>query len=80
MLSPSEITLAIFVVVTLCGGVWFGSYLLTQNGRLMLRLESLERRLVEQGVLPEGVNPGNLGRPPGSVLNDFALPIWAVGP
>ena len=79
MLSPSEIILAIFVAVTLCGGAWFGYHLVTQNGRLMLRLESLERRLAEQGILAEGVNPGNLGMPPGSVLNDFALPLLGGG-
>ena len=45
----------------------------------MLRLELLERRLVEQGALPEGVDPANLGRPPGSVLNDFALPVLGGG-
>jgi peroxiredoxin len=62
-----------------CGGAWFGYYLVIQNGRLMLRLESLERRLAEQGILSEGVNPGNLGLPPGSVLNDFALPLLEGG-
>ena len=79
MLSPSVIIVAIFVAVTLCGVVWFGYHLITQNGRLMLRLESLEQRLVQQGVLLDGVNPGNLGKPPGSVLNDFALPLLGGG-
>jgi len=79
MLSPSEIMVAIFVAVTLCIGAWFGYHLVTQNGRLMLRLESLERRLVEQGILSGGVDPGNLGLPPGSVLNDFALPLLGGG-
>jgi len=54
----------------------FGYLAMTQNGRLMLRLEALERRLEEQGVLKEG---GDLGRPAGSVLNDFALPILGGG-
>jgi peroxiredoxin len=79
VLSPSEIILAIFVVVVLFGGAWFGFHLVTQNGRLMLRLESLERRLVEQGILAEGVDAGNLGMAPGSVLNDFALPCLGGG-
>ncbi len=78
-MSPSEIILAVLMAVTLCGGVWFGLHLLLQNGRLMLRLELLERRLVEQGALAEGVDPANLGRPPGSVLNDFALPVLGGG-
>lgn len=78
-MSPTEIILAIIVVVTFCGMAWFGYHLITQNGRLMLRVESLERRLVEQGVLAEGVDPNSLGRPPGSVLNDFALPLLGGG-
>ncbi|HXW16593.1 MAG TPA: redoxin domain-containing protein [Terriglobia bacterium] len=79
MLTPMGITLAIFEVATICGGVWFACYLLTQNGRLMLRLESLEHRLEQQGILTEGVNHGSLGTPPGTVLNDFALPIMGGG-
>jgi len=79
LLSPSEIILAILMAVTLVGGAWFAFHLVTQNGRLILRLDSLERRLVEQGVLSEGANPANLGMPPGSVLNDFALPLLGGG-
>jgi peroxiredoxin len=79
MLSASGIILAALLAVTICGGAWFGYHLVTQNGRLMLRLESLERRLVEQGILSEGVNPANLGMAPGSVLNDFALPLLGGG-
>ena len=78
-MSPVEITLAVFLAVTLCGVAWFGYHLITQNGRLMLRMELLERRLAEQGILAEGVDPATLGRPPGSVLNDFALPILGGG-
>jgi peroxiredoxin len=78
-LTPGEIILAILVAAMVCGGVWFGYHLVIQNGHLMLRLESLERRLAEHGILSEGVNPGNLGLPPGSVLNDFALPLLEGG-
>ena len=74
MLSAGVIALAILVVLALCAGVWFGYYLVLQNGRLMLRLESLEQRLTDKGVLSQGMLPGQLGMPPGSVLNDFALP------
>jgi peroxiredoxin len=75
LLAPGEIALGIIVAAMVCGGVWFGFHLVIQNGRLMLRLETLERRLAEQGILPEGTDPSKLGLPPGSVLNDFALPL-----
>jgi peroxiredoxin len=58
---------------------WIGLPLIKQNGRLMLRLEALERRLQQQGGPGNGLDPGNLGRPPGSVLNDFALPLLSGG-
>jgi peroxiredoxin len=78
-LIPGVIILAIFVAAMVCGGAWFGYHVVTQNGRLMLRLELLERRLAEQGILSEGINPGKLGMPPGAVLNDFALPLLEGG-
>jgi len=78
-LSPSVIILAVLLAVTICGGAWLGFHLLTQNGRLMMRMELLEQRLLHQGMLAEGLIPGTIGRPPGSVLNDFALPILGGG-
>ena len=55
-------------------GGWLGYELFTQNGRLLLRVEALERQLA---VLAAG-RAGNDGRPGGlpmgSVAHDFALP------
>jgi peroxiredoxin len=76
--SPIEIVLAVLLALTMCGAAWSAFHLITQNGRLLLRLESLERRLVQQGLIDEGGGL-KLGRPPGSVLNDFALPILGGG-
>ena len=78
-MSPIEIVLAVLLALTLCGAALVAFHLISQNGRLMLRLELLERSLVQQGFLAEGSNPGQLGRPPGSVLNDFALPVLGGG-
>jgi peroxiredoxin len=79
LLSPGVTVLAILVAAIACGGAWLGYHLLLQNGRLMVRLETLERRLLEQGVPAGEVNSGNLGLPPDSVLNDFALPLLDGG-
>jgi peroxiredoxin len=79
LLTPGETILAILVAAMACGGAWFIYSLIVQNGRTMLRLELLERRLVEQGILAEGANPGDMGLPSGSVLNDFALPLLDGG-
>lgn len=78
-MSPVEIILTILLALTVCGAVWSAFHLIAQNGRLLLRLESLEQRLVQQGVLEPGGNAVKLGRPPGSVLNDFALPVLGGG-
>lgn len=73
-MSPTDIVLAIFLALTICGGAWLGFHLLTQNGRLLVRLELLERQLVKQGVL-QGT-PGVLA---GTLLNNFALPMLGGG-
>jgi peroxiredoxin len=52
--------------------------LFRQNGRLLLRIESLERQLREQGIpIADGAHPLPAGMPPGTVLNDFSLPSSA---
>jgi peroxiredoxin len=59
---------------------WCGIYqLLTQNGRVLLRLEALESQLSSQGALPEQRALDSAGLPPGTVLNDFSLPILGGG-
>jgi peroxiredoxin len=52
--------------------------LFRQNGRLLLRIESLERQLREQGIpIADGANPLPAGVPPGTLLSDFSLPSLA---
>jgi len=50
---------------------------MVQNGRVMLRLEALERQLREQDILPPEGQPLPPGLPAGSVPGDFSLPSLA---
>jgi peroxiredoxin len=59
-------------------GGWLGYQLLLRHGRLLLRLEALERRLGLPGV-PDGEGDLSLGLPAGSVVHDFDLPALAGG-
>jgi peroxiredoxin len=50
-------------------------HLIQQNGRVLLRLEALERQLREQGIpIADGENPLPVGMTAGTMLNDFSLP------
>jgi peroxiredoxin len=69
------------IVIAIVGGsllaVIFGALyqVFRQNGRILLRLESLERQLREEGIpIADGANPLSGGVAPGTVLNDFSLP------
>jgi peroxiredoxin len=53
---------------------WLGYELLTQNGRLLLRIEALERQLAELTGRPAADDELPGGLPVGSVAHDFALP------
>jgi peroxiredoxin len=55
-------------------GGWFGYQLLVQNGRLLVRLEAVERRLEELTGRPVDDEELPSGLPVGSVAHDFALP------
>ena len=66
MSSASVITWVVMLV--LC---WLGWQLLRQNGRLLLRIEALERRLDESEF---GGPAAPEGRPVGSVAPEFDLP------
>ena len=60
------------LLATLFGAVY---HLFQQNGRLLLRMESLERQLREHGLpIADGANPLPVGVPSGTRLNDFSLP------
>jgi hypothetical protein len=58
---------AAFAVALLAAGTWFGMQLMRQHGRILLRLDALERELAERGLIsargaraptPEGVPLG----------------------
>jgi peroxiredoxin len=71
-----------WVVVTVLGIAVVGAcvllyQLMVQNGRVMLRLEALERQLREQDILPPEGQPLPAGLPAGSVPGDFSLPSLA---
>src|SRR5882724_4018978 len=59
-------------------GCWLGFQLLRQNGRMLLRLETLEQQLGHLGAAPGQSLPIAASRPPslplGSAAPDFELP------
>lgn len=79
-MSPLEIALAGVLVLVLVTEAWFALHMLDQNGRLMVRLESLEAK-VAQGVKDQidQISPSNMGLAPGTLLNNFALPVLGGG-
>jgi peroxiredoxin len=54
-------------------------HLLVQQGKLSLRLETVEENLRQQGIAVEPVPEVANGRPPGYVLNNFELPELSGG-
>jgi peroxiredoxin len=75
-MSVPDIVLFVICGLLVCAGAWTALELMTQNGRLMLRIEALEQRLA--GTAQPGAASG-IGQPPGSVLNDFSLPLLSGG-
>jgi peroxiredoxin len=55
-------------------GCWIGYQLILQNGRLLLRVEALEKRLEQLGAPREAEVPSMTGLPIGTVAVDFELP------
>src|SRR6185312_10829034 len=55
-------------------GTWLGYQLVQQNGRILLRLEAIERRL---GAHTPAERPEPAGLPVGTVAPDFELPDLA---
>src|SRR5438094_232062 len=86
-----DVITAGFVILALAvvAAGWLIYQLFVQNGRILLRLEALERRLAEQGMAGPAVWPESatewetteldsvVGLPPGSVVLDFDLPTLA---
>ena len=60
-------------------GGWLGYQLLTQNGRLLLRIEALEERLAQLIAYSPTGDGSWRGLPIGSVVLDFALPTLSGG-
>ena len=75
-MSSPEIVLFVICGLLACIGAWIALELMAQNGRLMLRIEALEQR--NSGSAQPGAASG-IGQPPGSVLNDFSLPLLSGG-
>ena len=77
-MSTPDVVLFICCGLLACLGGWVALQLVTQNGRLLLRVEALERRLDNR---PETSAAGanQQGLPPGSVLTDFSLPLLSGG-
>jgi peroxiredoxin len=59
--------------------LWAIYQLFAQNGRLLLRVEALEKQLIEEGLLPPSPDPGYEGLPAGTLLNDFCLSSLSGG-
>jgi peroxiredoxin len=77
-MSTPNIVLFVACGALACAGAWVALELAMQNGRLMLRIEALEQRLAD--TAQSGAAGGNhIGLPPGSVLNDFSLPLLSGG-
>jgi len=76
-MSTPDIVLFVAWVLLACAGTWVALELMMQNGRLMLRIEALEQRLA--GTAQSGAASNGIGQPPGSVLNDFSLPLLSGG-
>ena len=66
-MSLAEVVLAVLWLLLACACGWLGFHLAMQNGRLLIRLDSLEALLFAK--------PGTVGLPPGSNLRDFSLPL-----
>lgn len=64
----------IFPWLLLTAGTWLGYQLVRQNGRILLRLESIERRLAARPAEPRREHEG---LPVGSLAPDFELPDLA---
>src|SRR5437868_13967619 len=77
---PMMTTLAVGVILIwliLAVGLWLGTQLLRQNGRILLRLDALEAQFKQFSTLARAAAPSEFERPSlplGSAAPDFALP------
>src|SRR5206468_9726055 len=61
-------------------GSWLGYQLLLQNGRVVLRLEMLEKQIRQLGALLGGEADSPQGLPIGTAAPEFELPDLAAQP
>ena len=59
--------------------VWGFCHLMAQHGRVLMRLDALEKQLGEEGLIAPRPDARIGGVPAGSVLNDFCLPKLGGG-
>ena len=69
-----EVLVGMLVLVVLIGEGWLLVQTMTQQGRLLLRLEALEARLAEAGLAVPPAAAGTAGLPVGSPAPGFTLP------
>jgi hypothetical protein len=77
-----EVLAGLLVLVLLLAGGWLLFQVLSQQGRLLLRIEALEAQLTANGMAPQSVANGLaaapvVGLPIGSPAPGFALPTLA---
>src|SRR5262245_60465685 len=70
--------LAVTLTCVMIIAVWLGYQLVLQNGRILLRLEAVERQHVSPGT-PAAAQQGPEGLPFGSGAPEFELPSLAGG-
>lgn len=73
-----EVVVGVVLVALLIGAGWLLFQVMSQQGRLLLRIEALEVRPTEVGgiAMPQSA-PGTVGLPVGSVAPSFTLPTLA---
>ena len=49
--APLVLSAGAFAVALLAAAIWFGMHLMRQHGRILLRLDALERELAERGLI-----------------------------
>jgi peroxiredoxin len=69
-----EVAVGVVVLALLLGEGWVLFQVMSQQGRLLLRIEALEARLAEAGLAPSQAAAGTAGLAVGAPAPGFALP------
>jgi peroxiredoxin len=75
-----EVLAGVVVLVLLIGEGWVIFQIMSQQGRLLLRLEALEARLAEVGLAPSKATGATAGLTVGTPAPSFALPTLSGEP